>query len=197
MKGTVFIDGRPTSLHSPLEAQEAGIGTVYQDLALAPDLDIAFNLFLGSELRKPGPLGSLLRMVDRSAMRERARVAIDELQSVIPAPKTPVRGLSGGQRQAVAIARALLRARKVVVLDEPTAALGVTQSQRTLELIRRVAARGIGVLLVSHNMQEVLAVADRIVVLRRGRAVADLSAKETNMTDVVGYMTGALSAVAR
>jgi simple sugar transport system ATP-binding protein len=180
-------------LDSPLDAQRLGIETVYQDLALAPDLDAAANLHLGRELYFGGILRPL-NILDRGAMRRAARTAFAELGIDLRDITVPVGSLSGGQRQSVAVARAVAYADKVIFMDEPTAALGVVQRGRVLDTIRRVRDRGVSVVLISHNMPEVLAVADRVEVLRLGRRVARFTAAESTVEELVGAMTGALAA---
>jgi len=187
--GEIFLDGRPVHFASPLDAQRLGIETVYQDLALAPDLDAAANLHLGREIY----LVPFLKVLDRRAMRERTASAFAELGVGVQDVSAPVATFSGGQRQGVAVARAVTWASKVVFMDEPTAALGVLQRGRVLDTIRTVRDRGIAVVLISHNMPEVLAVADRIDVLRLGRRVATYSAQKTSVEELVGAMTGALA----
>jgi simple sugar transport system ATP-binding protein len=187
--GEVFMGGEPVRFSGPQEAQRCGIETVYQDLALAPDLEAAANLHLGREIyRIP-----FLKVLDRKAMRERARTAFAELGIELPDVRAPVATLSGGQQQSVAVARAVSYASQVIFMDEPTAALGVVQRGRVLDTIRRVADRGIAVVLISHNMPEVLAVSDRIEVLRMGRRVARYAAASTSVEELVGAMTGALA----
>jgi fructose transport system ATP-binding protein len=189
--GEMLLDGRSVFFQDPSDARRAGIETVYQDLSIAPDLDVATNLFLGRESIKPG-VGRLLRIVDRKRMRREARQAVDDLHIRVPSLETRVRYLSGGQRQGVAVARAVMWARKVTIMDEPTAALGVEQTQMVLNLIKRVRNKGIAVLVVSHSLPDVFAVADTIAVLRHGSKVADLNPQTTNMDEVVSFMTGAL-----
>jgi simple sugar transport system ATP-binding protein len=186
--GEILLGGRPLHLTSPVDAQRLGIETVYQDLALAHDLDAAANLFLGRELTR----FSIFNVLDRDAMRRRATGAFDELGIRLPDMSAPVRQLSGGQRQCVAVARAVAWASKVVFMDEPTAALGVVQRKQVLDLIRRVRDRGVTVVLISHNMPEVLAVADRVEVLRLGRRVARFAAEDTSVEELVSAMTGGL-----
>jgi simple sugar transport system ATP-binding protein len=186
--GEILIEGRPVRLSSPLDAREHGIETVYQDLALAPDLDAAANLHLGRELYRT----RFLHVLNRSAMRQRAIEAFGNLGVRLPDVNAPVGTLSGGQRQSVAVARAVLYASKVIFMDEPTAALGVVQRERVLDQIRRVRDRGISVVLISHNMPEVLAVADRVEVFRMGHRVAVYTASQTSVEELVGAMTGAL-----
>ncbi len=187
--GEVFMEGKPVRFASPQEAQRHGIETVYQDLALAPDLDAAANLHLGREVYR----FSFLKVLDRKAMRERARAAFADLGIELPDVRTPVITLSGGQQQCVAVARVVSYASKVIFMDEPTAALGVVQRGRVLDTIRRVRDRGIAIVLISHNMPEVLAVSDRIEVLRLGRRVARYATASTSVEELVGAMTGALA----
>lgn len=190
--GQLFVDNRPVVFRRPQDAQAHGIETVYQSLAVVPALDIARNLYLGREERLPGLLGSVLRMTDRKGMRARAKDRIDALGiRTIQDPDVAVESLSGGQRQAVAVARAAAFGSKVVVLDEPTAALGVRESAQVLELIRRLRADGLGVVLISHNMPHVWEVSDRIHVQRLGRRAAIITPHSHTMTDGVALMTGA------
>ncbi|MFI7003016.1 ATP-binding cassette domain-containing protein [Nocardia sp. NPDC050175] len=190
--GRILLDGKPVVLNTPTAARKLGVETVYQDLAVAPDLDPAANLFLGRELVRKG-LAGRLGMLDRTAMRAQAVEHFRRLGVTLQSADVPIGSLSGGQRQSVAVARAVMWASKVVFMDEPTAALGVVQRERVLEVIRRVAGEGIAVVLISHNMPEVLAVADRIEVLRLGRRVARFTAAEATLEQLVGAMTGALS----
>ena len=191
-EGTVELDGKPVNFHSPIDAREAGIETVYQTLAMSPALSIADNMFMGRELRKPGWRGQFLRQLDRSRMEEVAREKLNELglmtiQNINQAVET----LSGGQRQGVAVARAAAFGSKVIILDEPTAALGVKESRRVLELIQDVRSRGIPIILISHNMPHVFEVADRIHVHRLGKRLCVIDPKLHEMSDAVAYMTGA------
>jgi fructose transport system ATP-binding protein len=190
--GTISLDGKEVHFKSPLEARKAGIETVYQDLAVAPALDIATNLFLGREKRRAGPLGSVFRMLDHKGMREEADRQMKQLQIGIRSMSQPVETLSGGQRQGVAVARAAAWASKLVIMDEPTAALGVKESAQVLELIKRVRDNGLPVILISHNMPHVFEIADRIHIHRLGKRVAVVSPKTHNMHEVVGIMTGAV-----
>ncbi|MDQ0321728.1 fructose transport system ATP-binding protein [Pararhizobium capsulatum DSM 1112] len=192
--GEILLDGEPVHFRGPLDARHAGIETVYQDLAVAPALDIASNLFLGRELRRPGIMGSLFRRLDKKRMREEARKAMNELKFRLPAIDNPVEMLSGGQRQGVAVARAALFARKLVIMDEPTAALGVRETGQVLELIRSIRDRGLPVVLISHNMPNVFDLADRIHIMRLGRRAAVVTPKTHTMNDVVAIMTGAATA---
>jgi simple sugar transport system ATP-binding protein len=189
--GEILLDGEPVTLGSPLVARGLGIETVYQDLALAADLDPAANLFLGREVMRPGLLGRL-GVLDNRSMRRRAKEAFAELGIDLQDSSVRLASLSGGQRQSVAVARAVAWASRVLFLDEPTAALGVVQTGRVLDLVRRVRARGIAVVLISHNMPEVIAVSDRIEVLRLGARVAQLETSATDVGQLVGAMTGAL-----
>ncbi|MFL6142223.1 MAG: ATP-binding cassette domain-containing protein [Labedaea sp.] len=190
--GTIRFDGKEVRFGSPTAARQVGIETVYQDLAVAPELDPAANLFLGRELRRPGILG-LLGMLDKAEMKRRAATEFDRLGIQLQNMDVPIGSLSGGQRQSVAVARSVVWASKVVFMDEPTAALGVVQRERVLDVIRRVRDEGIAVVLISHNMPEVLAVSDRVEVLRLGRRVARFKAADATLEDLVGAMTGALT----
>ncbi|MEN8239104.1 MAG: ATP-binding cassette domain-containing protein [Actinomycetota bacterium] len=192
--GEVLLDGQPVTFRSPLDARERGIETVYQNLAVAPGLDIAQNLYLGRERRKPGILGSLFRLLDRAGMRDHARQQMSELglltiQDIGQAVET----LSGGQRQGVAVARAAAFATKAVIMDEPTAALGVKESRRVLELMKDVRDRGLPIILISHNMPHVFEVADRIHIMRLGRRAAVVTPESHSMADAVAIMTGAMA----
>jgi simple sugar transport system ATP-binding protein len=187
--GQILVNGEPVQLASPVDARKHGIETVYQDLALAPDLDAAANLYLGRELY----LIPALKVLNRGEMRRRSVTAFAALGIQLPDVSAPVGTLSGGQRQSVAVARAVAFASKVIFMDEPTAALGVVQRERVLDTIKRVRDQGISVVLISHNMPEVLAVSDRVEVLRLGRRVARYRASETSIEELVGAMTGALT----
>jgi len=191
-EGTMYLEGEQLNFRSPHDARDVGIETVYQTLAVAPALDISTNLFLGRERRRKGILGSVFRMVDRSGMRRDAKRALDELgigtlQDITQAVET----LSGGQRQAVAVARASAFGSKVVILDEPTAALGVRESGQVLQLIRDLRDRGLPVILISHNMPHVFEVADRIHIQRLGRRIAVVTPQTHSMSEAVAIMTGA------
>jgi len=190
--GEIRLDGQVVTLDSPTAARSHGIETVYQDLAVAPDLDPAANLFLGRELRRRGVLGKL-GMLDKNEMRTRAVAEFARLGVQLQSVEVPIGALSGGQRQSVAVARSVVWASKVVFMDEPTAALGVVQRERVLDVIKRVRDTGVSVVLISHNMPEVLAVADRIEVLRLGRRVARFAAADVTLEQLVGAMTGALT----
>jgi fructose transport system ATP-binding protein len=192
--GEIWLDGRRVQFKTPIDARRAGIETCYQDLAVAPAMTIAENLFLGRELRRKGPLGSVLRMLDKPQMLELAMQRMAELKVGIRSMTQAVETLSGGQRQCVAVARAASFAEHVVILDEPTAALGVKEGGMVLELIRRVRDKGLPVILISHNMPHVFEIADRIHVARLGKRAAVLSPKRVSMSDAVAVMTGALPA---
>ena len=191
-EGEIRLEGQPVSFRSPIDAQKAGIETVYQNLALSPALSIADNMFLGREIRKPGVMGSVFRKLDRTAMEKFARDKLSELglmtiQNINQAVET----LSGGQRQRVAVARAAAFGSKVTILGEPPAALGVKESRRVLELILDVRRRGIPIVLISHNMPHVFEVADRIHIHRLGRRLCVVDPKQISMSDAVALMTGA------
>ncbi len=190
--GEIRLDGRVVQFRSPMDARRAGIETVYQSLAVAPGLDIADNLFLGRELRKPGLLGSVFRMLDKKRMRAEAQRHMGELGiATLQDIGQAVESLSGGQRQGVAVARSAAFGSKVVILDEPTAALGVREGNRVLQLIRDVRDRGLPVILISHNMPHVFEVADRIHIQRLGRRVAQITPDSHSMSEAVAIMTGA------
>ena len=191
--GQMQLDGHTVLFRSPMEARSAGIETVYQNLALSPALSIGDNMFLGRELRRPGFMGKWLRSLDRPAMEKVAREKLSELglmtiQNISQAVET----LSGGQRQGVAVARAVAFGSKVVILDEPTAALGVKESRRVLELIKEVRDRGLPIVLISHNMPHVFEIADRIHIHRLGKRLCVINPKDYSMSDAVAMMTGAM-----
>ena len=193
--GDIFLDGRKVQFASPIAARHAGVETVYQTLAMSPALSIADNMFMGREIRKPGFMGTVLRQLDRPTMERIAREKLSELglmtiQNINQAVET----LSGGQRQGVAVARAAAFGSKVTILDEPTAALGVKESRRVLDLIQDVRARGIPIILISHNMPHVFEVANRIHVHRLGRRLCVIDPKDYTMSDAVAFMTGAKTA---
>jgi fructose transport system ATP-binding protein len=192
--GEIRLEGEPVHFRSPLDARRAGIETVYQDLAVAPALDIASNLFLGRELRRRGPLGRVLRMVDKRAMRQEAGRQLAELKIGIPSIREAVENLSGGQRQGVAVARAAAWGRRLVIMDEPTAALGVKETGQVLDLIKRVRDRGLPVILISHDMPHVFELADRIQIMRLGKRVAVVTPQTHTMAEAVAIMTGAAAA---
>ncbi|MEO7745446.1 MAG: ATP-binding cassette domain-containing protein [Actinomycetota bacterium] len=192
--GELMLDGEPVHFKRPQDARDAGIETVYQTLAVAPALDIASNLFLAREERRPGPLGSVLRMLDKKGMRQRAGEAVSGLGiATIQNMAQTVETLSGGQRQAVAVARAAAFGSKVVVLDEPTAALGVKESNMVLDMIKSLRERGLPVILISHNMPQVWEVADRIHIQRLGGRAGVITPRSHTMTEGVGIMTGAMT----
>jgi fructose transport system ATP-binding protein len=191
-EGEILLDGRPVEMKTPLDARALGIETVYQTLAVSPALDIADNLFLGREPRVPGVLGKVFRKLDRSKMRAEAKKQMSDLGIMTIQDITQqVESLSGGQRLGVAVARAAAFGSKVIILDEPTAALGVKESAHVLELILRVRDSGIPVILISHNMPHVFEVADRIHIHRLGRRLCVIDPKEYTMSDAVAFMTGA------
>src|SRR5712691_775263 len=193
--GELLLGGLPVTIANPREARALGIETVYQDLALADHLDAAANLFLGREELLPPPL-SWLGFLDKKAMRRRAEDEMRRLKIGIQSIEQPVLSLSGGQRQAVAVARAIAWGTRIVIMDEPTAALGVRESGMVLELIKEVRGQGLAVIMISHNLPEVFAVADRITVLRLGRTITTLEKAETSLEAVVGMMTGAVGRAA-
>jgi fructose transport system ATP-binding protein len=191
-EGEILVDGTPVQFRGPLDARRHGIETVYQDLALATALDISENIFLGREIRRPGPAGSLLRMLDKRRMRREANAYMQDLKIGINSMGQAVETLSGGQRQGVAVARSAAFARNVVIMDEPTAALGVKESHMVLDLIRQVRDRGLPVILISHNMPQVFEVADRVHIQRLGKRVAVIEPRNFKMSDAVAIMTGAM-----
>ncbi len=186
--GTILFEGKPITIRSPLEAREIGIETVYQDLAVIPWLDVEANLFLGREIT--GARWWNRWLLDKPAMRREAASHIASLRVGLKSVRQPVGLLSGGQRQSVAVARAISWGRKVVIMDEPTAALGVRESEGVLDLIRRVKERGLAVVLISHNIPHVFEVTDRIFVLRQGREAGTLITKKAHVSEVVGLITG-------
>jgi ABC-type sugar transport system ATPase subunit len=190
-EGAVFVDGEEVEFHSPLDAREQGIETVYQDLALAPDLAVWANLFLGREEYVRGA-GRIIGWMNKREMRKRARVELDRLQIPIADVDVAVDDLSGGQRQAVAVARSIAWGKRLVMMDEPTANLGVEEQEKVAALVRRLAEDDIAVLLVSHNLAQVMELAQRVVVLRHGRRVAVRSVGETTREEVVALITGAI-----
>jgi simple sugar transport system ATP-binding protein len=190
--GEILFEGKPVTVNTPHDARDLGIETVYQDLALAAEVDPAANMFLGREILRPGLLGKL-GFLDKPAMRRRSDEAFDTLGVRIQDTGARVANMSGGQRQGIAISRAVTWASKIVFMDEPTAALGVVQTRNVLDLIRRVREHGLSIVLISHNMPEVFEVADRIEVLRLGERVASLKPTDVSMEDVVAAMTGALT----
>ncbi|MGP3922793.1 MULTISPECIES: ATP-binding cassette domain-containing protein [unclassified Streptomyces] len=183
-EGAIEWQGRPVAINRPHDAQDLGVATVYQDLALCDNLDVVANLFLGNEVRRAS-------VIDEVAMEKRAKELLDTLAIRIPSVRIPIASLSGGQRQVVAIARALIGEPKVVILDEPTAALGVEQTAQVLDLVERLRERGLGVILISHNMADVKAVADRVAVLRLGRNNGVFPVRDTSHEEIIAAITGA------
>jgi fructose transport system ATP-binding protein len=192
--GEILLDGSRVHFQSPIDARRAGIETVFQNLAVAPAMSIAENLFLGRELRRPGFAGTVLRMLDKKRMLEESAAHMAALQIGVGSMTQSVETLSGGQRQGVAVARSAAFARHVVIMDEPTAALGVKESGMVLQLIRNVRERGLAVVLISHDMPHVFEVADRIHIQRLGRRAAVVDPGRISMSDTVAVMTGALRA---
>lgn len=188
-KGKIFLDGKEIWFENPREAIHAGIETVYQDLALAFHLDVYTNIFLGREDVKKGLPGKM-GFVDRKKMRESVKKELDRLRITIKSVDQKVGNLSGGQRQAVAIARSVAWGTKIIVMDEPTAALGVEESQKVLDLIREIKKQGLSVILISHTLPHVMEVCDRIVILRLGKSIVNLKTEETNLDEVVQWITG-------
>jgi fructose transport system ATP-binding protein len=190
-EGQILLDGKPIQFKSPIDARRAGIETVYQDLAVAPAMTIAENLFLGREIRRPGFMGRFLHMIDKKQMLAESIARMNDLKVGIRSMTQAVETLSGGQRQCVAVARAAAFAQHVVIMDEPTAALGVKEGNMVLELIRRVRDKGLPVILISHNMPHVFEIADRIHIARLGKRAAVVNPKVISMSDTVAVMTGA------
>jgi fructose transport system ATP-binding protein len=190
-EGEIQLDGDRVHFRSPRDARDAGIETVYQDLAVAPALDIATNIFLGRERRRRGLLGLGLRLLDKPAMRREAKRQFAELRIGVQSMTQAVENLSGGQRQGVAVARAATWAQRVVIMDEPTAALGVKETRQVLDLIRRVRERGLPVILISHDMPHVFELADRIHIMRLGKRIAVVTPQTHTMPEAVAIMTGA------
>ncbi|ATY85121.1 sugar ABC transporter ATP-binding protein [Kyrpidia spormannii] len=193
--GKIFVDGRRVTLSGPADAERLGIQTVYQDLALCDNLDIVSNLFLGRERTRP-VIPRLLHVLRKAEMEEAAIPVLQKLGIRLPPLSTPVSRLSGGQRQTVAVARAVLWGSNIVLLDEPTAALGVAQTRAVLDLIVRLAGEGVGVMVISHNLHDVFQIAHRIVVLRLGRTAATFLKENTSPEEVVAAITGAAVEVA-
>jgi ABC-type sugar transport system, ATPase component len=189
-EGEIYFDNQKMEFNGPREARDKGIETIYQDLALAENLDIGSNIFLGREMKKAW-LGGIIHTLDRAKMRDASSKVLDRLDIHVQSMSQQVRNLSGGQRQTVAIARSIYWDAKMMIMDEPTAALGVTEQRKVLTLVRTLAEQGIPVILISHNMQDVFAVADRIVVMRRGKKVGELLADKTTPDEVVSLMVGA------
>jgi D-xylose transport system ATP-binding protein len=191
--GSIAFEGAPVALDGPASSTKLGIATVYQDLALADNLDVVANLFLGRERRLPSIAGKL-GVLDEMAMEREATALLERLSVRVRDVRAPVSQLSGGQRQSIAVARSMMGDPKIVLLDEPTAALGVPQTRQVLALIERLRAQGLGVVVISHNLADVFAVSDRIVVLRLGRRVATFETRTARHVDVVAAITGAVEA---
>ena len=192
--GQVLLDGREVIMKRPADALEAGIETVYQDLALVDTMTAFQNVYLGREQMAKNPVLRSLRFVNDRAMRTRAREVLDDLGVKIPSINVTVKGMSGGQRQCLAIARAILWGRRIVILDEPTAALGVRESQQVLDLILRLKSHNVSVIVVSHNMAQLAEVADKVTVMRLGRTIANRTIADTSVQEIVGLITGAVPA---
>jgi ABC-type sugar transport system ATPase subunit len=188
--GEIFFDGQKLDFISPRDARDKGIETIYQDLALAENLDVGSNIFLGREILR-SYLGGIIKTVDRTKMREEAVKALDRLNIHLPSLTQQVLNLSGGQRQAVAIARSIYWNAKLMIMDEPTAALGVPEQRKVLRLVRTLCDQGVPVIIITHNMQDVFAVATRIVVLRRGKKVGERMVDQTSPDEIVSLMVGA------
>ncbi|MEO0563581.1 MAG: ATP-binding cassette domain-containing protein [Chloroflexota bacterium] len=191
-EGELLLNGKPIRFRSPNDARESGIETVYQTLAVSPSMNIVENLFLGREIRRPGILGSVFRLLDKKKMLDEATKYMSDLKFRIQSMQQPVSTLSGGQRQGVAVARSAAFASNVVIMDEPTAALGVKESGMVLDLIRKVRDRGLPVILISHNMPHVWEIADRIHIQRLGRRATVITPQSHSMSDGVAIMTGAM-----
>jgi D-xylose transport system ATP-binding protein len=189
-KGDIFVEGTKVNIKTPQDATKAGIETVYQDLALCDNLDVVANLFLGREERQT-IIPFLVRPLRDQNMEQRTRAVLKQLDVKLPSLRVPVEALSGGQRQSIAVAKTILRNAKVVLLDEPTAALGVAQTKQVLELIRRLRSQGLAVVVISHNLADVFEVVDRVIVMRLGRRVATFDIRSTTREQVVAAITGA------
>ena len=189
-EGEIIFEGKKVSFSGPRDARNLGIETIYQDLALAENLDVSSNIFLGREI-KNHYLGGLVKTLNRNKMRDESAEVLDRLDIIIPSLAQQIRNLSGGQRQTVAIERTIYWNAKLVIMDEPTAALGVPEQRKVLKLVRTICEQGVPVILISHNMQDVFAVADRMVVMRRGKKVGELTASKTTPDEVVSLMVGA------
>ena len=190
--GGILIDGQQKQFRRPQDAMDAGIETVYQDLALVDTMTAYQNVYLGREELSKNPLKRMLNLVDDRVMRERAREVLNSLAVKIPSINVSVKSMSGGQRQCLAIARALLWGRRIIILDEPTAALGVRETEQVLEVIRDLRRHDLSVIIVSHNMQQLMSVADRITVMRLGRTIATRVVRDTQVSEIVGLITGAI-----
>ena len=188
--GELYFNGQKVAFAGPAAARDLGIETIYQDLALAENLDVGSNIFLGREMKRQY-LGGLVRTLDRRKMREESAGVLDRLEIHVPSLTQQIRNLSGGQRQAVAIARSIYWNARLMIMDEPPAALGVAEQRKVLKLVRTLSEQGVPVIIISHNMQDVFAVADRIVVMRRGKKVGELEAAKTTPDEVVSLMVGA------
>jgi ABC-type sugar transport system ATPase subunit len=196
--GNLIFKDRPVHFRTPADALAHGIETVYQHLALVEQLDVANNVYLGRETYRWGAVGRWLGVLDRRHMREQTTTALSQLHIKIPAPTLPVSSMSGGQRQAVAIGRAVTWGRELLILDEPTAALGVEETEQVLQMIEKLRdQQGISMLIISHNMQDVYRIADRIVVLRQGRHVATINKRDTSLQEILAYITGAKESQAK
>ncbi len=187
-EGTILLDGKPMKLESPMDALANGIETIYQDLALAENLNVSSNIFLGREKTKRS-LG-MFNVLDHEYMRKESRSVLDRLEIEIPSLKNTIRTLSGGQRQAVAISRSIYWQAKVLIMDEPTAALGIAEQKKVLDLVKSLKTQGIGIIIISHQMYDVFEVADRIMVMRRGQNVATRLVSETTADEIVGLIVG-------
>ncbi len=190
-EGEIWLEGKRTHFTRPIDARSHGVETIYQDLALANNLDVSANIFLGREL-KNRHLGGLVRTLDERKMLAESHVALDALEIHFPTLTNPIESLSGGQRQAVAIARAVYWDAKLMIMDEPTNNLGVPEQQKVIELIHKLRDQGVPVILITHTLPDVFAVCDRIVVMHRGRKVTDKPISETDTGELVHYMVGAL-----
>jgi ribose transport system ATP-binding protein len=190
-EGEIYFEGRRSNFARPIDARQHGIETIYQDLALANNLDVGANIFLGREVRK-SYLGGIVRMLDEPHMLRESRIALEGLEIHFPNLEQPIENLSGGQRQAVAIARAVYWDAKLMIMDEPTNNLGVPEQHKVLELIRKLRDQGVPVILITHTLPDVFAVADRLIVMHRGRKVTEKRTSETNTQELVQYMVGAL-----
>ena len=188
--GEIYFEGKQVTFLDPRQARDLGIETIYQDLALAENLDVGSNIFLGREVKKRY-LGGLIQTLDRRKMTDESTGALERLDIQVPSLTQQIRNLSGGQRQAVAIARSIYWNAKIMIMDEPTAALGVSEQRKVLTLVRTLSEQGVPVVIISHNMQDVFAVSDRIIILRRGRKVGELEAAKTTPDEVVSLMVGA------
>jgi ABC-type sugar transport system ATPase subunit len=189
-EGEIYFQGRHVQFSYPMEARKAGIETIYQDLALADNLNVSANIFMGREVKR-SYLGGLIRVLDEPYMLNESRKVLDQLDIRIPDFRQKIRNLSGGQRQAVAIARTLYWDAKLIIMDEPTNNLGVVEQRKVLELVNKLREQGVPVIIISHTMHDIFAVTDRIVVMHRGHKVAEKRTKETNPQEIVEYMVGA------